>query len=39
MVAGQEALDWLLVSGALLGNGIGFYMFFRILMNLSKRPK
>ena len=30
---------WLLVSGALLGIGIGFYMFFRILMNLSKRPK
>src|SRR6266478_4514640 len=30
---------WLLVSGALLGIGIGFYLFFKILMNLSKRPK
>ena len=30
---------WLLVAGALLGIGVGFYMFFKILMNLSKRPK
>jgi len=30
---------WCLVGGALLGIGIGFYMFFKILMNLGKRPK
>lgn len=27
---------WLLVGGALLGIGVGFYLFFKILMNLSK---
>lgn len=27
---------WLLVGGALLGIGVGFYLFFRILMNLTK---
>ena len=30
---------WLLVTGALLGIGIGFYTFFRILMNLDKARK
>jgi ATP synthase protein I len=30
---------WCLVGGALFGIGIGFYMFFKILMNLGKRPK
>ena len=28
-----------LVGGALFGIGVGFYMFFKILMNLSKGPK
>jgi ATP synthase protein I len=28
---------WLLVVGALFGVGAGFYLFFKILMNLSKR--
>ena len=30
---------WCLVGGALSGIGIGFYLFFKILMNLGKRPK
>jgi F0F1-type ATP synthase assembly protein I len=30
---------WLLVTGALLGIGIGFYMFFKILTNLNKGAK
>ena len=30
---------WLLVAGALLGIGLGFYLFFKILMNLGKGPK
>ncbi len=30
---------WLLVGGALFGIGIGFYMFFKILMNLGKDKK
>jgi ATP synthase protein I len=30
---------WLLVSGALLGIGLGFYLFFKILMNLNKGRK
>jgi len=30
---------WLLVSGALFGIGLGFYLFFKILMSLSKGPK
>src|SRR5256885_7630244 len=28
---------WLLVSGALLGIGVGFYMFFKILMRSEER--
>jgi ATP synthase protein I len=28
---------WLLIGGALFGIGAGFYLFFKILMNLSKR--
>ena len=28
---------WLLVVGALFGIGVGFYAFFKILMNLNKR--
>jgi len=27
---------WLLVGGALFGIGTGFYLFFKILMNLNK---
>jgi len=27
---------WLLVAGALLGIGLGFYLFFKILMKLEK---
>ena len=30
---------WLLVSGALSGIGLGFYLFFKILMNLNKGQK
>jgi ATP synthase protein I len=30
---------WCLVGGALFGIGLGFYLFFKILMNLSKRQK
>ncbi|HTO95896.1 MAG TPA: AtpZ/AtpI family protein [Myxococcales bacterium] len=30
---------WLLVSGALFGIGLGFYLFFKILMNLGKGGK
>jgi ATP synthase protein I len=30
---------WLLVGGALLGIGVGFYLFFRILMNLKGKAK
>jgi ATP synthase protein I len=30
---------WLLVVGALVGIGIGFFTFFRILMNLDKRKR
>lgn len=30
---------WLLVGGALFGIGVGFYLFFKILMNLSKGKK
>jgi F0F1-type ATP synthase assembly protein I len=30
---------WLLVGGALLGIGVGFYLFFKILMNLDKARK
>lgn len=30
---------WLLVTGALFGIGVGFYMFFKILMNLDKAKK
>jgi ATP synthase protein I len=30
---------WLLVSGALLGIGLGFYLFFKILMNIDKARK
>src|SRR4051812_36155699 len=30
---------WLLVGGALFGIGVGFYLFFKILMNLNKGPK
>ena len=27
---------WLLVAGSLFGIGVGFYLFFKILMNLGK---
>ncbi len=27
---------WLLVGGSLFGIGVGFYLFFKILMNLGK---
>jgi ATP synthase protein I len=30
---------WLLVGGALFGIGLGFYLFFKILMNLTKGKK
>jgi ATP synthase protein I len=30
---------WLLVSGALFGIGLGFYLFFKILMSLGKGQK
>ena len=30
---------WLLVGGALFGIGVGFYLFFKILMNLHKGRK
>jgi len=30
---------WLLVAGALLGIGLGFYLFFKILMTLDKERK
>ena len=30
---------WLLVSGSLFGIGLGFYLFFKILMSLGKRSK
>jgi len=30
---------WLLVAGALFGIGVGFYLFFKILMNLQKGRK
>ena len=30
---------WLLVAGALFGIGVGFYLFFKILMNLDKNRK
>jgi ATP synthase protein I len=30
---------WLLVVGALFGIGLGFYLFFKILMNLNKSHK
>ncbi|MGE5049718.1 MAG: AtpZ/AtpI family protein [Deltaproteobacteria bacterium] len=30
---------WLLVGGSLFGIGIGFYLFFKILMTLGKGPK
>jgi ATP synthase protein I len=30
---------WLLVGGALFGIGIGFYLFFKILMNIEKKRK
>jgi len=30
---------WLLVGGAILGIGLGFYLFFKILMNLDKARK
>jgi ATP synthase protein I len=30
---------WGLVGGALFGIALGFYMFFKILMKLGKRPK
>jgi ATP synthase protein I len=30
---------WLLVGGALFGIGVGFYLFFKILMNLKGKPK
>ena len=30
---------WLLVGGALFGIGLGFYLFFKILMNLNKGRK
>ena len=30
---------WLLVGGALLGIGLGFYQFFKILMKLDKARK
>lgn len=30
---------WLLVGGALFGIAVGFYMFFKILMNLDKDKK
>ncbi len=30
---------WLLVAGALFGIGVGFYLFFKILMNLHKARK
>ena len=30
---------WLLVGGALFGIGVGFYLFFKILMNLDKGRK
>ena len=30
---------WLLVSGALLGIGLGFYLFFKILLAIGKREK
>ena len=29
---------WLLVSGAVLGVGLGFYLFFRALMAIGKKP-
>ncbi len=30
---------WLLVGGALFGIGVGFYLLFKILMNLDKKRK
>ena len=30
---------WLLVSGALFGIGLGFYLFFKILMHIDKVRK
>jgi ATP synthase protein I len=30
---------WLLVGGALFGIGVGFYLFFKILMNIEKKRK
>jgi len=30
---------WLLVAGALFGIGVGFYLFFKILMALGKEKK
>ena len=30
---------WLLVSGAVFGIGLGFYLFFKILMNIDKARK
>jgi ATP synthase protein I len=30
---------WLLVSGALFGIGLGFYLFFKILANIGKGAK
>jgi len=30
---------WLLVGGALFGIGLGFYLFFKILMNIEKKRK
>jgi|ERR1700693_1330198 ATP synthase protein I len=30
---------WLLVAGALFGIGLGFYLFFKILMHLNKGGK
>lgn len=30
---------WILVVGALFGIGLGFYLFFKILMNLNKGQK
>ncbi len=30
---------WLLVAGALFGIGTGFYLFFKILMNLNREEK
>ena len=34
-----QTSPWLLVSGALFGIGLGFYLFFKILMNLTKGGK